>query len=355
VALFVGAAAASLHAGRWVDRLGYGPALTLGVALMTCWFVAAALGPGYWWLLACAAGAGLAFSFVNPAANLAVGAGFDPRRRGTVMGLKQSGISLGGVAAGIWLPAVAVAWGWRVALLQVAALLAVAAVWSALTLGAPRRVAAGREPRRPAGPTPRAYALWIGGVLLSCPQALLMLFIALYVSKEGRVGPTLAGALFAATQIAALVGRPVLGVVSDVVTGGRRRSVLVGAALGGAVAMLGLAVVPAENVPAVAALSVLGGLTSIGWNGVYMAALVDVAPPESAGAVSGVGVGLNLAAVVVFPLVAGVLLDAGAGFETIWLGGALFGFGAAVSFASFSERSSVSQVPAPDPKSASGF
>ncbi len=90
-ALFLGAAAASLHAGRWVDRLGHGPALTLGVTLMTCWFAAATLGRGYWWLLACAAGAGLAFSFVNPAANLAVGAGFDPRRRGTVMGVKQTG------------------------------------------------------------------------------------------------------------------------------------------------------------------------------------------------------------------------------------------------------------------------
>lgn len=331
-ALFVGAAAASPWAGRWVDRLGYGPALTRGVAGMIVCFLAATAASGYWWLLAAAATAGLGFAFVNPAANLAVGAGFDPRRRGTVMGLKQTGISLGGVGAGVWLPAVAIAWGWRVALLQVAALLVVAAAVSAATLGALRRVAAGRESQEPARPTPRAYALWTGGVLLSCPQALLMLFLVLYVSTEGGVGPALAGVLFAATQVAALIGRVALGVVSDIVFAGGRRTVLVGAALGAAAVMFGLAAVPADAVIAVVALAVLGGLTAIGWNGVYMAALVDVAPPDAAGAVSGVGVGLNLAAVVAFPLVAGALLDAGLGFSGLWVIGGAGALAAAAAF-----------------------
>lgn len=331
-ALFVGAAAASPWAGRWVDRIGYGPALTLGAAGMIACFLVAAAAPGYRWLLAAAAAAGLAFAFVNPAANLAVGSGFDPRRRGTVMGLKQTGISLGGVVAGAWLPAVAIAWGWRAALLQVAALLALAAAVSAWRFGVPRRVAAVGHARARTGRTPRAYALWTGGVLLSCPQAFLMFFLVLYVAQKGGVGPALAGFLFAATQVAALTGRVAFGIVSDVVFAGSRRVVLVGAALGGAAAMFGLAAVPADAIPAVVTLAVLGGLTSIGWNGVYMAALVDVAPPEAAGAVSGLGVGLNLAAVVVFPLVAGVLLDAGLGFQGLWVIGGAGAIAAAVAF-----------------------
>jgi MFS family permease len=331
-ALFVGAAVASPFAGRWVDRLGYGPALTLGVMAMSgCVAAAAAVGGSYWPLVVATASAGVAFGVVNPAANLAVGSSFDPARRGTVMGVKQTGISLGGIAAGLWLPAMAVAYGWRVAVLGVAGLLVVAAVVSAVSLGAPR-VRAARAPRGGREPVPRFYALWLGGVLLSCPQAFLMTYLVLYVAGSGGVGAAGAGALYAAVQGAALTGRVALGAASDA-WGGRRRTVLIGASLVGALSMAGLTAVPAGQLGAVAAVSILGGLTAIGWNGVYMAALVDLAPPEAAGAVSGVGVGLNLAAVVVFPLLAGAALDAGAGFDAIWLAGGICALAAAVCFA----------------------
>lgn len=337
-ALFVAAAVGSPFAGRWVDRMGYGPALTLGAAAMTASFVvAAAAGSAFWRLAALAVTAGVAFAVVNPAANLAVGSGFHPARRGTAMGVKQTGISLGGVLAGALLPAVALAWGWRAALLQVAVLLALASVVSAWAFGltrGPGRVSAGRWASAAA---PRPYALWAGGMLLSCPQALLMTYLVLFVTGEGGVGPAQAGVLFAAMQGAALVGRVALGVVSDFIYAGRRRTVLAGAAVGGAAATAGLALVSPGADVAVAAVAILGGLTAIGWNGVYMAALVDAAPPDAAGSVSGIGVGLNLAGVVLFPLVAGLLLDAGVGFQALWLASAVVAIAAAGAFLRFAE------------------
>lgn len=331
-AVFVGAALASPRAGRWVDRLGPGSALTTGVGLMACFFaLAAAVGGDYRALLGASALAGVAFALVNPAANIAVGVGFDPARRGTIMGVKQTGISLGGIAAGVWLPTVAIAYGWRIALLQIAAMLAVASIASAWVLGPPRRLS--QLPTVAAqSRMPRFYALWTGGVLLSCPQAFLMTYLVLYVAQEGILGRAGAGLLFAAVQLAALVGRVAFGVVSDFGLRGQRRGVLVFAALGGAASMLGLALVSAGGLGGIAALAVLGGLTAIGWNGVYMAALVDVAPEATAGAVSGIGVGLNLGAVVVFPLAAGALLDAGIGFRVLWSIAAAFALAAALAF-----------------------
>jgi ACS family hexuronate transporter-like MFS transporter len=338
-ALFLGAAFASPRAGRAVDALGAGPALTISVVAMAACMALAALVPaGYAGLLVTALLAGGAFALVNPASNAAVGLAFARATRGTAMGLKQTGIAAGGVLAGLWLPGAAIAFGWRAALLQVALGLLVAAAVSARFLGGRPSAAPPARAARPARPADRSLALWTGGLLLSGAQGFLMAYLVLYALDEGTFAAAAAGGVFAAMQLSALLGRVALGAVSDRVFGGRRRPVLVGAALAAAFALAGIGAASRMDSSAVLVLcAVAGGLTAIGWNGVYMAALIDVAPAELHGTASGVGVGFNLAGVVAFPLLGGLLLDAGLGFPAAWLLAAALALAAAACFYAFRE------------------
>src|SRR5207247_267351 len=56
------------------------------------------------------------FSVLNPATGRAVVEWFPPRERGIAMGVKQTGLTLGGLAAALTLPLIARAWSWRHAL-----------------------------------------------------------------------------------------------------------------------------------------------------------------------------------------------------------------------------------------------
>jgi MFS family permease len=341
--IFLGAALGSAAAGRQVDRVGPTTALAASLAVMGAALGVSALLSSYAALVAAALVAGLGFALVNPAANAAVGSGVPRAARGTVMGIKQTGIAAGGILAGLWMPAAALWAGWRMALAQVAAALiatagaiAARARRSRSALAAEASTAAGRGR---GGRVPRTVSLWLGGFALSGSQALLMTYLTVFLTAERGVSAARSGALFAVLQASALSGRIALGVVSDRLLAGRRRPVLVGAAVVGAVGFAGLALVGGTGAPPVlVATVVVAGATAIGWNGVYMAALVDVAPCGSEGRTSGVGVAPNLLGVVVLPPCGGVLLDAGAPFAAVWLLAGGVALVAAASFWRFDAR-----------------
>src|SRR5438552_7298971 len=110
-------AALSPVAGPFVDRFGGRRSLAvsfaagaLGVA------IAAAGGRHYAGLVAGAAVFGISVAFGNPATNQLAARVVAAGRHGIVTGVKQSGVQVGAFLAGLVLPAVAGAAGWRPAL-----------------------------------------------------------------------------------------------------------------------------------------------------------------------------------------------------------------------------------------------
>ena len=111
--IYVGGLFFSLPGGRLADRIGVRPSLFGGLGLGAAGLFAAALAPTFPVFLACLIAAGIGWSVVNPALGRAIVDIFPPRERGMAMGIKQMGLTLGGVASALALPAIAGALGWR--------------------------------------------------------------------------------------------------------------------------------------------------------------------------------------------------------------------------------------------------
>ncbi|MEK7702054.1 MAG: MFS transporter, partial [candidate division NC10 bacterium] len=115
-AIYLGGVLMSLPAGWLADRLGVRFTLGLGQLLTGTMVVLAALAGGFPALLAFLVVGGFGFSVLNPTTGKAIVEWFPPRRRGMAMGVKQTGLTLGGLAAALLLPPLALATSWRHAL-----------------------------------------------------------------------------------------------------------------------------------------------------------------------------------------------------------------------------------------------
>jgi predicted MFS family arabinose efflux permease len=113
---FAVAAVLSLWSGRIVDRLGTRGASTALFIVVAVSFAAMASAGGFGLLLAAIALCGVAQALSNPVTNRVIAERVPAHARGAVVGIKQSGVQLAALVAGLGLPPVAAVWGWQVAL-----------------------------------------------------------------------------------------------------------------------------------------------------------------------------------------------------------------------------------------------
>src|SRR5882672_12341002 len=136
-AAYLGGVLMSLPAGWLTDHLGVRFTLATGLSVIGVMIGLAGLTESLGPFLVCLVLGGFGFSVLNPATGKAIVEWFPPRRRGVAMGIKQTGLTLGGVAAALVLPAVALALDWRRALLTAAAVSLACAVVVAIAYRPP--------------------------------------------------------------------------------------------------------------------------------------------------------------------------------------------------------------------------
>jgi MFS transporter, ACS family, hexuronate transporter len=325
-AAYLGGMLFALPAGWLTERRGVRWPLVGGQALTGAMVVLAALAPDLGSALGCFFLGGLGFGVLNPATSKAIIDWFPPRERGRAMGVKQTGLTVGGIVSAAVLPSLAVTLGWRVALALAGAVSLVSALVIALFYRDPstRSIAASATPARfsDVGPflrRPAVVVVFVCGLALSLLQSGVLGYFVLSLRDTFGVSVVDAGRLLALAHLGGAVGRLGWGVVSDRVFATRRRPGLAINALIGALAFgcLGLgSLLPPAVLPV---LAVAVGIAAFGWVGLYLALVAEIGGTRASGLLTGLAVIFSWGGILIGPPLFGFLLDVTDSYRLSWV------------------------------------
>jgi predicted MFS family arabinose efflux permease len=247
--------------------------------------------------------AGLGYGSGQTAGVKAVAAAFGAGGRGMAMGVRQSGLPLGGLIAALLMPPLSAAFGWRAALAAAAVVCALPGVlcWIGLREA---QAAPGRPHLEPAGRSTGAHLRRIVqncGVRRTTEAAMLLVFVqmcyqgylALYFVDRFGWSNHAATTLLVGVHLGGVLGRLAWGAVSDRRYGGRRVPALAWCVSAGTVFPLALVLLPASMArPLTAgAVALAGGMLLLGWNGLYSTLVAESL--RSGGAATAMGMSMT--------------------------------------------------------------
>jgi predicted MFS family arabinose efflux permease len=323
-AYYIGPVLISLPAGWLADRWGVRGAMILGQGLIAIGLFAAAVAPGFSFLVVILVLAGAGYGVLNPTTTKAGMAWFPPRQRATVVGLKQIGLPGGGALGALLMPPLALAFGWRVAVAFSAAMVGGLALLTwALYRDLPDPVSTGSARARTgfwAVLTNRD--LWLVGLstlIFAGVQTVFLSFLVLYLRDVVELPLVIAAKYLVAAQVSGVAGRVLFGLLSDRLFGGQRRIVLAIAGLGSIACALVLSGITPGAGPGLLVPRAAGvGFFGVGWNGVQHTLMAELAGPRAAGTAVGLGLAISSLGVAVCPPVFGLVVERVGGYGFAW-------------------------------------
>jgi MFS family permease len=266
--------------------------LQCGAAISAVALVLAASG---WWpmLVVSALMLGVGYGPTPPAGSRILAATAPPRHRTLIFSIKQAGAPAGGALAGLVVAPVAVAFGWPSALL----LAIVAGAISALSISPLRRMMdAERDDRRSIHPralfrrqnllapvvalrgSRLLVTITILSISFSMVQGTLFSFSVTYLTQRGMALEQ-AGFIYACMQGAGVFARVLLGWLAD--RTGQPSANLTAQAYVAGVLVIVYGLMPADaSLAFTVAISTAVGFFGASWNGIYMAEVARLSPPD---------------------------------------------------------------------------
>ena len=241
--------------------------------------------------------AGSAHGVVNPVSSLVLAQAVPPRVRSMMFSIKQTGVPMGAAIAGLLLPLMLLVMSWQTALLCVACgsvflLFVLRPFYRLFDLElqpeAPIVFSGVRESFVEILGNPRVLQLVIAATVFALVQLAVTTFLVTYLHLELEFSLLAAGAVFSAMSVASVFGRIFWGWVADRTAKPRRVLAGLGFLMGGC-CLAGGYFSAAWPLWAVAAISILWGMSAVAWNGVFLAEIARLAPKgKVAGMTSGV-------------------------------------------------------------------
>lgn len=270
--------------------------------------------------------AGIGASFSTPAGSRTVMRWFPPHQRGGAMGIRQTGIPLGGALAAALLPLCAIEAGWRWAMVGsgLASLLAAALCWMRYPPpdeATPAVAATVRPASRFRDLLTRDVTLLgLAGGLLPLGQFALVTYLALYLLETREVPIAWSAGLLVGAQLAGAAGRVLWGVISDRVFAGRRKPALMLAGGLSAAGALALGVLPVTTPLWVIAVVVVAcAFNAIGWHGTWISLVAEIAGPERQGRTIGAAMTVMYGGIIVLPPLFGWFVDLTHDWAQAWV------------------------------------
>jgi len=296
-------------------------------------------------LLICAAGLATAMLATPPAlvaAAVLIGCGYGPitpasshilakstprHLMGLVFSIKQTGVPLGGALAGVLIPPLVLATDWRTALAATSATcLAMAALAQPVRFALDDDRMAGQRlgllsiiaPLKLVLSTASIRALAFSSMFYAAMQMCLMGYLVTYLVSDLGLTMVQAGVTLAVAQGGGIVGRILWGAVADRWVAPRRMFGLLGLMMSAGATSAAL-FSPAWPTALLLAACALFGASAIGWNGVQLAQVAQLAPPGKAGQATGGTLFISYFGVVAGPPLFGAIVGSGFGYPAAFL------------------------------------
>jgi len=249
---------------------------------------------------------GFGYGMTNPSATQILMKLTPNSTRNFVFSVKQTGVPIGGMAAGLVAPSATEAFGWQIAPLIVAVCCVVLMFalqpwrnsWDADRNPGARLDAGAFAAMSMVWRVPALRWLSIGGFTYAFTQLSLSTFAVTILVVEAQFSLVAAGAVLAAIQAAGIIGRVAWGLVADRWGIGDNLLIIMGVMnLTGAFAMIWIG--PDWPIWVIYFFFVAFAASALGWTGVFISSTVGHAPREQSGAVAG-GIGVPVYAGVIF-------------------------------------------------------
>jgi ACS family hexuronate transporter-like MFS transporter len=328
-AVTVGSLVSNIPAGMLSDTFGAKWIMVVGLILIGCSELVICFLDSYIWIFLFLILVGMGIGCNQTPASKAIIMWFSLKGRATAMGIKQTGVTLGGVLASFLLPFVALncgSWRYSFKLAGIASLLCAVLVLFLYI----------EPPRHPADNSRDGISwknnvltlfkerdfIFIGltGILLMLAQFSFLAHFVLYATKVLGLSVKKAGAILGVAFFTGAVGRVAWSISSDYLFGAGRRIVLtIIGATGAFITIAFISLSGESSLLTVYALAALFGFTGLAWNAVYLTRVGEFPGRALAGVATGVNfVVVNIGAIAGPPLF-GYFVDFTGGYSTSWL------------------------------------
>lgn len=319
--IFACVAACSIPAGSVVDRVGVARSLLLSCTAVAVGSLGLAAFDGYVGLALALMVVGIGYSVISPATNSGVLVAAPARKRGSIMGIKQMGVTMGGALAAATLPTSVERLGIRPTLLLLASLIAGIGVAASFVYGrvvgvARLRASIGRGLPSRTGSVRRIVVLGsVVGTMVAAQHAVAT-YLTLFLVDRRAMSATGAAGLLTLLHVSGTVARLGWGWISDRVANRILTIAIIGSITVGSLLVLAAAGATAPF-PVLLVLVVTLGIATQGGNAVYQTAIAEE-DEARAGWASGVGMTLGFTGAIVAPPIFGATVDASDSYTLAW-------------------------------------
>ena len=316
--IFIGLATVSPFVGYFVDHLGSFRAIKIAFLVMAIGSTLATLAPNFYVFVAGFYAIGLGYGLVTPATNNAVMKTYYPYHA-TPMGIKQSGVPIGASTAAILLPLISIRYGFFAPFIILAV---IAFIFFVFIKGEkhentnPIDFKGYLKEITGAFGNGRFIAINVLVAAMSWGQQSLLTYAVLFTSSIGFKLFT-AEILLASILVGSFIGRIFWSSMSSRLFPNRRVLSLITVMLLSSMFFFIYSFLTLNFYLAIV-MSFLLGLTAIGWNGVYITVISEIAPKGKIGLYSGLGLLIISFGTILGTPFSGYISDYTHNYSTIW-------------------------------------
>src|SRR5690625_378532 len=330
-ALFLGQSLVSMPAGILTDKIGSRKMFLIIVLVLSGSFLIMSLSTSFVFILLLMTITGLAYGSSHPTTNRGIIYWFDVERRGTAMGIKQMGVTLGSALAAFLLLPLAKSFGWQMSFISAAFVLLIVGFVIYILYEEPQ-LDDDENPHLKKSKSNGFHVLvdllkhkaliliTFSAMLLSGSQMILNTFIIIFAYERLGISIILAGVLLGIAEIGGSVGRVAWGVISDRLLKGKRVIVLLLISILVAIVSIAVAILPnGVSFYIVAVIIFIFGFSTSGFNGVWMNATTEIVGRKQSGAATGVSITFGSWGVILFPPIFGFIVDTTGSYTIAWM------------------------------------